>query len=176
MKKEIERRFLLKNFPIPTSNVTFEVQTIHQYYYLINDVWNRIRKIESSIFGVSHLHTIKTYKDGITYEDEKFLSFEDYKVIMSDIYSGKYTSKHLDKTRYIFPTSIDADFGDNEIKNIKWEIDVFNFSLIIAEIEIPDINFDLQIPEFINKQIIFEVTGIQELSNRRLAESFINNK
>jgi CYTH domain-containing protein len=176
MKKEIERRFLLKNFPIPTSNFTLEVQTINQYYYLIDDVCNRIRKIESSIFGIGYLHTIKTYKDGVTYEDEKFLSFEDYKVILDDIHSGKYTSKYLDKTRYIFPTSIDVDFGDNEIKNIKWEIDVFNFSLIIAEVEIPDMNFDLQIPDFINKQIIFEATGIQELSNQRLAESFIINK
>lgn len=169
MKKEIEKRFLLKNLPINTIFTIPEVQHIQQYYYLVDGLWNRIRKIESSVFGITYLHTIKTYTDGITYEEEKVFSFDEYKLLMSNIHSGIYETKFLNKTRYIYNTGIDVDFGDNEIKNIKWEIDVFNFSLIIAEIEIPDMTYNIEIPEFIQKEIILEVTDIKELSNRNLA-------
>jgi len=169
MKKEIEKRFLLKNLPINTIENLPEVQHIQQYYYLVDGIWNRIRKIESSILGITYLHTIKTYIDGITYEEEKDFSFDEYKLLMNNIHSGMYEAKFLDKTRYIYNTGTNVDFGDNDFKNIKWEIDVFNFSLIIAEIEIPDITYNIEIPEFIQKEIILEITDIKELSNRNLA-------
>jgi hypothetical protein len=169
MKKEIERRFLLRDIPIVTEGYSLlEIENINQYYYLVDGVWKRIRKIESNLFGEQYLHTIKTYKDGITYEDEKFLSFEEFKTLIDDIHGGKYETKYISKTRYKFPTGEDADF-EGEIRNIKWEVDVFNFHLIIAEIEIPDLKYEFEIPDFIKTQIICEVTNIQELSNRSLA-------
>jgi CYTH domain-containing protein len=175
MKKEIERRFLLKSIPIPnTDSKLSEIQQIHQYYYLVDDIWNRVRKIESSVNGDSYLHTIKTYIDGITYEEERNITADEFRNIYKDMNNGKYESKFLDKTRYIFSTSITEDFGDNEIKTLKWEVDAFNFSLIIAEIEIPETNYQLEIPNFMKKQILCEVTGIQELSNKNLASKLPN--
>ena len=176
MKKEIERRFVLKNIPIPIGGISIsEIQNINQYYYLVDNIWHRIRKIESSITEDKYLHTIKTYENGITFEEEKYLNFSDFKELITEINNGKYKTRFLYKTRYIIPTKTQADFdGKNEI--IKWEIDVFNFNLIIAEVEIPEMSFDLLIPSFLQKQIIYEVTGISEFSNRNLAEPLFNSK
>jgi CYTH domain-containing protein len=187
MNKEIERRFLLKKLPFPTKSFPLsEIQNINQYYYLVDNVWNRIRKIESSISGNKYLHTIKSYKDGITYETEKYFSPDEFRNLMLEINSGKFESKHLDKTRYIYTTSqigdfTETDFGENisgktNLRNIKWEIDVFNFHLVIAEAEIPDFSFNLEIPDFIEKQLIYEITSIKEFSNRSLAEPLLFSK
>lgn len=169
MKKEIERRFLLKDMPISPTGY-HEIQHIIQYYYLDEGVWKRIRKIESSINGNTYLHTIKSYIDGVTYENENFISYEDYKTLISKIHNNEFQSKCLIKTRYILPVSETEVEFEGELKKLKWEIDVFNFNLIIAEIEIPDLNFDVNIPDFIQSKLIYEVTGIKELSNRNLAE------
>ena len=168
MKKEIERRWVLKDLPI-ISNYDIEIQCITQYYYLVDNVWKRIRKIDSNIFGVMYLHTVKTYKDGITYEEERNYSYEEFISLMKEINYGTYECTMISKTRYIFNTGVDADF-EGEIKNIKWEIDVFNFNLIIAEIEIPEINYQLDIPDYIKEKMIYEVTGISQFSNRSLSE------
>lgn len=174
MKKEIERKFLLKALPTIYNYFEVEIQNIIQYYYFSDNVWKRIRKIESNTCGNPskniYLHTIKTYKDGICYEDETNYSYEEYMSLMSEINSGKYECRAIMKTRYIYPTDFEADF-EGEIKKLKWEIDVFNFSLIIAEIEIPDINHPIEIPEYIKNNIIYEVTSINEFSNRSLSEA-----
>jgi CYTH domain-containing protein len=66
MKKEIERKFLLKDFPILPK--IEEIQQINQHYYLEDGIWKRIRRIDSNIFGLHFIHTTKSYQDGITYE------------------------------------------------------------------------------------------------------------
>ena len=182
MKKEIERRWVLRDLPIkPFATNSYgnipdiEVQNISQYYYLVDGVWKRIRKIDSNIFGTMYLHTVKTYKDGITYEEESDYSYEEFISLMKEINSDKYQCTMISKTRYIFNTGVDADF-DNERKNIKWEVDVFNFNLIIAEIEIPDINYIIDIPDYIKEKMIYEVTGISEFSNRSLSEPALTHR
>jgi len=169
MKKEIERKFLIKDLPIDPSLKLPEIQHIIQYYYKHESVWKRIRKIESNISGQQFLHTVKTYKDGITYEEEKLFSYLEYKELISMINSGEYPSRFISKTRYILPTEIQANF-EGEIKTIKWEFDKFNFNLMIAEIELPSFDFPLEIPDFIKEKIIYEVTNISEFSNRNLAQ------
>jgi CYTH domain-containing protein len=176
MKKEIERKFLLRDLPIATPDFSLsEIQNIIQYYYLVDGIWKRIRKIESNIYGQQFLHTVKTYKDGITYEEEYNASYSEYKSLVSDINSGKYETRFISKTRYIYFTGIDADF-DGEIKNIKWEIDNFNFKLVVAEIEIPDFSYSVEMPNFIKDKLIYEVTNIPQFSNRNLAQQLIFNK
>lgn len=168
MKKEIERKFLLKDLPISPEVKILEIQNIIQHYYKVGDIWYRIRKIDSNIYGNTFLHTIKTYKDGITYEEEEYYTHEEYVKLINDINSGKYEAKFISKTRFIYTTGVDADF-EGEIKNIKWEIDKFNFNLMIAEIEIPSYDYNIEIPNYIQEQIIYEITNINELSNRNLA-------
>ena len=168
MKKEIERKFLLKDLPPVIHNLT-EIQRIIQYYYLVGDLWYRIRKISSDERENKYLHTIKTYKDDICYEEERFFTYDEYKSLLADIHSGKYESSVISKTRYISSTGIIANFEGVD-REIKWEIDVFDFNLVIAEIELPDMKFEIYVPSFILKKLIYEVTSIKEFSNRSLSE------
>ncbi len=173
MKKEIEKRFLLKSLPIELF-VEFqnkiEIQQIIQFYYLKDNIWSRIRRIESNAGGILYLHTTKTYIDNICYETEEYYDNVKYTKLINEITSGEYPSKILSKTRYTIITPIVADF-EGELRNVKYEIDVFDkFSLIIAEIELPDLNFDFHLSDNLKKCIIYELTGIKEFSNINLAE------
>jgi CYTH domain-containing protein len=176
MKKEIERKFLLRDLPIVTPDFSLsEIQNILQYYYFVDGIWKRIRKIESNIYGQQFLHTVKYYKDGIIYEEEYNASSSEYRSLVSDINSGKYETRFISKTRHIYFTGNDADF-EGEIKNLKWEIDNFNFKLVVAEIEIPDFSYKIEIPDFIKDKLIYEVTNIPEFSNKNLAQKLIFQK
>ena len=55
--------------------------------------------------------------------------------------------------------------------NLKWEVDVFSQKchIIIAEVEIPNEEYDLDIPDFIQKKSLLEVTGMKQFSNRSLS-------
>ena len=170
MKKEIERKFLLKDFPIlPKID---EIQEINQYYYLEDGIWKRIRKIDSNVFGLHFLHTTKTYQDGITYEEEYVVEHDEYISLIKRISKPEFQTKFINKTRYIYLTGLDANFED-EIKNIKWEIDNFNYKLVIAEIELPSFDFNIEIPKPIRDKIIYEVTNIKEFSNNSLSEKLL---
>ena len=167
MKKEIEKKFLLKDLPLLPKGC--EIQNIIQYYYLVNDIWYRIRYIDSNFHEKPlYLHTIKIYKDDICYEEERFYENDEYMSLIKEITSGNYDVRWISKTRYIYKTGITADF-EGEIKEIKWEIDVFNFNLVVAELELPDLNFEIEMPDFIKSKLIYEVTGIKEFSNKYLS-------
>ena len=55
---------------------------------------------------------------------------------------------YIEKERYVVPYQNNPD--------LKWEIDVFtdkNTGLIIVEIEIPTVDFDLKFPEWLGEEI-----------------------
>jgi CYTH domain-containing protein len=171
MKKEIERKFLLKDFPIlPKID---EIQQINQHYYLEDGIWKRIRRIDSNVFGLDFIHTTKSYQDGITYEEEYVVEHDEYISLLKKISQPEFETRFVNKTRYIYLTGVDADFEENQRKSIKWEIDLFNYKLVIAEIEIPSFNFLIEIPKPIEDKIIYEVTNIKEFSNHSLSEKLL---
>ena len=175
MNKEIERKFILRDLPIEFIQDE-EIQHILQYYYLVDGNWSRIRNIESNTRGVLYLHTIKTYIDNVCYETEEYYSYERYKQLMNDIENGVYESRFLSKTRYVYTTGIVADFDGVE-KSIKWEFDVFDkIHLMIAEVEIPSLDYNLIIPKTLEKYIIYEVSNIKEFSNKNLSVIHKNKK
>ena len=61
-------------------------------------------------------------------------------------------------------------------KNKVWEIDEFlgdNLGLIVAEIEIPSMDYDVQIPKFISDKLLMEVTGMKQFGNRNLSNKHV---
>jgi CYTH domain-containing protein len=161
MKKiEIERKFLLKSMPQKETN---EFVNINQYY-LKNDsgIWERARTWESNINDtMCYIHTIKTtIGKGINMEDEKKITEEEFNLFKNNCLHSNSESRFISKQRWLFP--------DNELI---WEVDVFKcgFNLIVAEVELPKKDFDLNIPKFIKDVLIMEVTGIKEFNNRSLA-------
>jgi CYTH domain-containing protein len=43
-------------------------------------------------------------------------------------------------------------------------------NIVILEIELQDLEENILLPKYIEKEIIYEVTGIKEFSNKKLAE------
>jgi CYTH domain-containing protein len=161
---EIERKFLLKSIPDikPT-----EIIKIKQWYLKVDGIWERARSMESNLYGIKWIHTIKTrISDSSNIEEEKDLSKDEFDDFVKRCKDSKQNAKYITKQRRIYP--------DEELK---WEVDVFSQKchIIVAEIEIPTEDYDLQIPEFIQKKNLLEVTGMKQFSNRSLSNRVKSN-
>jgi len=155
---EIERKFLLK--AVPDLKPT-EVIKIKQWYLKIDGIWERARSMDSNIYGIKWVHTIKTRISDISnIEEEWDMDKNEFDDFVKRCKSAKQNARFITKERRIYP--------DGELK---WEVDVFSQKchIIVAEIEIPTEDYDLEIPEFIQKKSLLEVTGLKQFSNRSLS-------
>jgi CYTH domain-containing protein len=155
---EIERKFLLK--AIPDLKPT-EVIKIKQWYLKIDGIWERARSMDSNIYGIKWVHTIKTRISDISnIEEEWDMDKNEFDDFVKRCKSSKQNARFITKERRIYP--------DGELK---WEVDVFSQKchIIVAEIEIPTEDYELDIPEFIQKKSLLEVTGLKQFSNRSLS-------
>lgn len=164
MKREIERKFLIKTNLLPniSNNRSFKIK---QGYLSLEPVV-RIRLIQSSQFidfsnednwaFASGYLTIKGPGLVNHSEFETLVQFKDAK----EMYDTLANKGKISKTRFIIP-----DLND---RNIKWELDIFkgeNQGLVIAEIELPEENYEFDIPEWIGQ----EITNDPKYSNVNLA-------
>jgi len=155
---EIERKFLLK--AVPDLKPT-EVIKIKQWYLKVEGIWERARSMESSIYGIKWVHTIKTRISDISnLEEEWDMTKKEFDDFVKRCKSSKQNARYITKERRIYPD------GDR-----KWEVDVFSQKchIIVAEVEIPSEDYELEIPEFIQKKNLLEVTGLKQFSNRSLS-------
>jgi CYTH domain-containing protein len=163
MSLEIERKFLLKSLP---SKEPVEKIDIHQWYLKNSDgVWERARSCYSDINGAYFVHTIKKSIDvGINDEQEKYMGQKEFNQFVEDCKLNH--SRYISKRRFIY---FDGD--------LKWEVDLFTggHHLIVAELEIPTIDFQFDLPKFISDKLIMEVTGFKQFSNRNLSNK-LNKK
>ena len=153
-KLEIEKKFVLKSFPQTKRDKV--VKNIEQFYITMDD--GRTARIRKTIMNGEPPKYELTFKKkqspGVYLEDETLITKEQYTEYQ------KKAKKFLKKKRIL----IKDDF------NLIWEIDLYkNIKLITAEVELTDINYNLQIPGFIQKVLIADVTGIKEFSNSSLA-------
>lgn len=157
-KLEIELKYLLKALPNKEPD---DIIDIDQYYLKRSGKWERARTWFSEKTGEkTWIHTIKkNISKKINMEDEKFLTEDEYNAFKKECVIHN-ESKFISKKRYIYKD------GD-----LKWEVDEFDngYHLIVAEIEIPDENFEVKIPDFMKKVILLEVTGLKQFSNRNLS-------
>ncbi len=158
MHLEIERKFLLKCLPNKTPD---DIIVIDQYYWKNSKgIWERARTYHSNLTGDKYVHTIKkSISKNVNIEDEREMSKEEFESFRLKCLKNP-NSKFIIKERHIY------DQGP-----LKWEVDVFDsgYHLIIAEIEIPKKNYKLTIPDYIEKVMLLEVTGLKQFSNRALS-------
>jgi len=117
--------------------------------------------MESNISGIKWVHTIKTrISDSSNIEEERDLSKDEFDDFVKRCKGSKQNAKYITKQRRIYPD------GD-----LKWEVDVFSQKchIIVAEVEIPTEDYELAIPDFIQKKNLLEVTGMKQFSNRSLS-------
>jgi adenylate cyclase len=170
MGVEIERKFLIENPAIlpPLGEGVEMIQC-----YLPKNIWlnywpGEIDELEEvladplssyrfRVHGKTAITTAKNPSDGpMRLEFEAEISLES---VLKIVESGKYPS--IKKTRYKIPT----------IDDLFWEIDIFegkNSGLIIAEFEIPHIDYEISLPKWIGR----ELTGQDDIwSNQALANN-----
>lgn len=163
MNIEIERKFLIK---LPDTDYVSSlegctVREIVQTYLHTDDAERRIRKITEH-GEVTYVYTEKRHIQGALisrFEDEREITAEEYAALYSE------AKMELTKTRYSFPYSgrvIEIDVYPDEVGG------EFFRGRAILEIEMESEDEELHIPDFID--VIEEVTGRKEYSNKKLAE------
>jgi CYTH domain-containing protein len=122
------------------------------------------------------LRHVEIFKDGKKSPIEKFIRTNkttiskgvneeiESEITKKDFYKElKKCTKHLFKTRYI-----------KKVGKYKWEVDVFDFKIVIAEVEVKtkkELN-TVPIPKFIKQELISEITGEKQFSNFNLADKW----
>lgn len=156
MPLEIEKKFLLKRVPTIKFDKVLQIQ---QYYCKDN---SRIRKIIDAKKGkITYIRTIKKARPdlgmGVYDETETFLTEKEFNIALQK------ANFSIHKTRFIKKIN----------KKIKWEIDSFQqFNLVVAEIELPTLKYKFDIPKFIKDNLIMEVTGFNQFTNKSLASKY----
>lgn len=152
-KIEIERKWILRRDPryIEPCDVCF---TISQKY--CDDGWRYRAQSNLSIETDRQTHYSKTRKTpiglGSNVEVEETISAEEYLSVGDG-------NRSINKTRSIYNRN-----------GLKFEIDCFSdVHLIIMEVELDSIDQEIEIPEFLQDLIIYEVTGIDQFSNSSLS-------
>jgi len=166
MNIEIERKFLLKSVP---SKKPVETIRIHQWYRKTSKgIWERARSCYSDKDGVYFIYTVKTPVSAFSnMEDEKILNVDEFNRFVEKCKRSS-EARFISKDRLVYPHVSDG---------LKWEVDVFNSGhhLIVAEIEIPTETYKLDVPEFLHKKILLEVTGMRQFSNKNLSNKIKTN-
>ena len=149
--KEVERKFLLKRFPrLEKINTVYQIE---QWYH--SDGFRYRYQVETPTGEVEIFKTKKTnISKGVNQEEEITLTQNEFDAL------NLSNSLYINKTRTVI-----------KYKGHKFEIDKYNgINIIILEVELKDINEKIDFPKYIEKEILYEVTGIKEFSNKKLAE------
>ena len=148
---EIERKFLLKRFPrLEKINTVFQIQ---QWYH--SDGYRYRYQINGSTGEILIFKTKKTnISKGVYQEEETMLTQEEFDQL--DLSNSLSIKKSRTVVKY---------------KSHKLEIDKYDgLNIVILEVELSDINEEIKLPKYIDREILYEVTGIKEFSNKNLAE------
>lgn len=164
MAQEIERRFLLAKLPdMPTVHRS---ETIEQFYFSNDTQRHQVSRCRYIDCGHSRSH-IMTHKlprkNGVgSVEIEHFISNSIYNELQSEMMIGNL----IKKIRHTVCTDRIEKF-DKEEKYLRWEIDIFDNGKVIAEIEIPTDDYEIDIPDWIGEYT--EITDDYSYANSSLA-------
>jgi adenylate cyclase len=150
-KLEIERKFLVTQEALQDKGM-IEVYKIQQGYLVKNDkgaVRIRIEEREKTLEG--YLMSKIKVNAMSNLESTEELHVETAKLLLSN-----FPLKVIEKTRHVIMH-----------KDNKWEVDLFktpNEGLLLAEIELPSMDFEFELPPW----VIREVTGEPEYYNANM--------
>jgi CYTH domain-containing protein len=157
-EQEIERRFLLRH-----PNEGYEsIYHIVQYYIQDGDIVKRLRVTTNVTEGDDNTN----YIPKIDLLHKKSIDF------------GSFIEVHepcsLDQAKALIPKairSISKIRFNYTVGDLKFEVDDYeNINLTVLEVELTDINQVIPLSDDWKALILFEITGIKELSNFALAE------
>jgi CYTH domain-containing protein len=148
---EIERKYILKNLP---NLKYFKTEYCEAYYREDNGIWIRATKIIEDGEVKKFVQNIKEFiSDGTFHEMEKYLTEDEF-----DLHKS-LSKKVIKKTRYFY--NCDGDI---------WEVDKFHdIVMIMAELEVNSMDYNVKIPTEIGDVLVGEVTGNKNYLNINLS-------
>ncbi len=148
---EIERKYLLRKLPVEVRQAP--VAEIEQGYLPGEKLVERLRRIRTAS-GVQYVRTVKSGAGLVRSELEEPCTYDVFKA-MWPLTKGR----RLKKRRYRV-----ADAGH------VWEVDEFrDRKLVLAEIELTSANDVVELPDWLERVTVREVTGEPEYVNANLA-------
>ena len=176
-RQEIERKYLLDRLPdLPR---TAEAYRIEQGYLPPDTPGEgRVRRMVDSAGGVVCTHTIKSGHGVRRTEIERTISPDAFEHAWADSAGSR-----LLKTRYRVPAAGTGSAADEGIAGapsphlgrplglpLVWEIDVFaGLDLVLAELEIPYVDFQVVFPPWLAPHVVREVTDEPAYRNVAIA-------
>lgn len=136
MGKEIERKFLVTNKSFKELSSS-SVRICQGYLNRDPDRTVRVR-----IIGDQAYITIKGRNQGAVRDEWEFPIEPKQAVELLNLCDGGI----IDKTRYYVEVA----------NNLRWEVDEFHGTLaplIVAEIELPTVDFEIELPTFVGKEV-----------------------
>ncbi len=155
MALEIERRFLLKHVP----DIKYDKELFIIQYYM-KDGYRLRSQLDYDTDKTTYYQTFKKATDNPMVDEENDIEIS--RKEFDKLYKPKKVLKSIEKDRNV-------KFLDKD--GLKFEIDNFQGGLVvvIAEIEIPTIEYDLVLPDYIQKVLLLEVTEHRQFKNYNLA-------
>jgi CYTH domain-containing protein len=156
MALEIERRFLLKHVP----DIKYDKELLIVQYYM-KDGYRLRSQSDYNTDKTIYYKTFKKATDNPMVDEE--MDVEISVKEFNKLYKPKKVLRSIVKDRNV-------KFLDKD--GLKFEIDNFQdgLAVVIAEIEIPTIDYDLVLPDYIQKVLLLEVTEYRQFKNYNLAE------
>jgi CYTH domain-containing protein len=170
--QEIERKYLLAVLP----EINYDcIIRIHQLYKLNKperirqeDLYAQPRKPLENFWlkdpQTSYTHTLKESvqdQEGLR-ETNKTLQQSEFNELLPKF------PNHIHKLRHVKSCKLNG--------GLKWEIDDFSchsterLKFVIAEIEVPSLNYEVKFPEWLKQFVLMEVTNKSEFSNFKLSQ------
>ena len=148
---EIERKYLLSALP-PTAASAPSV-LIDQGYIAGTLIRERVRRLRDAD-GERYVRTIKLGKGMVRQEFEEETTREIFDALWM-VTAGR----RLQKRRHFVPAGA-----------LTWEVDMFtDRELVLAELEIPAVDFKVDIPPWLEPYVVREVTDERKYRNASLA-------
>ena len=148
---EIERKYLLSGLPPAAARARSVL--IDQGYLPGERIRERVRRMRDDA-GERYVRTLKLGRGMSRQEFEEETTAEVFAALWSVT-----TGKRLQKRRYFVPEG-----------RLTWEVDDFtDRELVLAELEIPSVDFRIVIPEWLEPFLVREVTDEKGFGNHELA-------
>jgi len=156
---EIERKWIVINPPRFPDDLALSNLKITQMY-LVNENAERVRMTEHLDETIRYYHTLKrpAKKQKGQWEKEREVDPLEFHELLGRVDTSRQA---IIKTRTVF-----------KLGKLKYELDrfVYPVEFSILEVEVDDIKADVPIPDFLGE--VIEVTGVDALSNYRIAKSY----
>jgi len=169
---EIERRWLLSGLPGPEILEALGARFLHYHtlYLCHNDPEFRLREITESS-QVRYKMAVKEGEEGEERGETLIEPINGSRLFQKNL-GKELPSVRKTRCKVILPINEGIRIAGEPTWQLVWELDTFFgrlHGISMAEIELPRMGFDIQIPQWLEPHILLEVTSYKAFYNKNMA-------